>query len=121
MDGMEWRGREQVLDVGCGDGSLTALLASRLPAGQVLGIDSSEDMIAHAHATHPVSRFPNLRFLKMALGSLCELETQVILAIRLGFTSGDDMATSMNLIRDVDRLLSALIRAVRRSKVDQPE
>ena len=57
----------------------------------------------------------------MALGSLCELETQLILAIRLGFTSGDDLADSMALIRDVDGLLSALIRGVRLSKVDQPE
>ena len=67
------------------------------------------------------SRRDYLRFLNMALGSLCELETQVILGIRLGFTSGDDMAASMTLIGDVDRLLSALIRAVRRSKIDQPE
>ena len=34
-------GNERVLDIGCGDGKLTAAIASRLPQGSVLGIDSS--------------------------------------------------------------------------------
>lgn len=67
------------------------------------------------------SRRDYLRFLNMALGSLCELETQLILAVRLGLASGDDVGASMALVRDVDRLLSALIRAVRLSEVGQPE
>jgi four helix bundle protein len=62
-----------------------------------------------------------LRFLNMALGSLCELETQLILAVRLDFTNDDGLATSMGLVRDVDRLLSALIRGVGLSRVPQPE
>jgi len=67
------------------------------------------------------SRRDYLRFLNMALGSLCELETQLILAVRLGLAGGDDVGASMALVRDIDRLLSALIRAVRLSKVGQPE
>lgn len=42
------RGDEQVLDIGCGDGRLTAQLAARLPAGAVLGIDASAAMQALA-------------------------------------------------------------------------
>lgn len=61
-----------------------------------------------------------LRFLNVALGSLCELETQAILAIRLGFATGDDMGPGMDLVRDVDRLLSALIRAIQSSDVTRP-
>lgn len=67
---VSWRGDEQVLDVGCGDGRLTALLARRVPSGRVLGIDSSADMIAHARATHREGEHPNLRFLQMDARSI---------------------------------------------------
>src|SRR5437764_604008 len=37
-----------VVDLGCGPGALTASLARRWPSAQVLGIDSSPEMIAQA-------------------------------------------------------------------------
>ena len=37
-----------VVDLGCGDGSLTALLAERWPSASVLGVDASSDMLAAA-------------------------------------------------------------------------
>jgi trans-aconitate 2-methyltransferase len=37
-----------VVDLGCGAGNLTALLARRWPGARVLGVDSSEDMIRAA-------------------------------------------------------------------------
>ncbi|WP_155372862.1 class I SAM-dependent methyltransferase [Catellatospora vulcania] len=43
-------GTERVLDVGCGDGYVTRLLAARVPAGSVLGVDPSPRMIEAAHA-----------------------------------------------------------------------
>lgn len=48
----------RVVDLGCGDGVLTATLAERWPAASVLGIDSSERMLA---AAAPVAG-PRLRF-----------------------------------------------------------
>ena len=39
-----------VVDLGCGDGSLTATLADRWPSASVLGVDSSEEMLASAAA-----------------------------------------------------------------------
>lgn len=39
------RGDERVLDVGCGDGLITAELADRLPTGRVVGVDPSPRMI----------------------------------------------------------------------------
>jgi len=42
------RGDEQILDLGCGDGALTAQLAESVPQGGVVGIDSSRSMIETA-------------------------------------------------------------------------
>ncbi len=39
---------DKVLDVGCGDGKITALIAHQLSSGLVMGMDISEKMIAHA-------------------------------------------------------------------------
>jgi trans-aconitate methyltransferase len=49
---------ERILDLGCGDGALSALLAARVPQGSVLGIDASQGMIVAA-LNH---RLPNLAF-----------------------------------------------------------
>ncbi len=62
---INWRGDEHVLDVGCGDGRLTATLACQVPRGVVLGIDTSADMIAHARVAHPPGTHPNLSFRQM--------------------------------------------------------
>jgi trans-aconitate methyltransferase len=55
-------GDERVLDIGCGDGKVTAELAAHIPDGAVLGIDSSETMIEFAHRRFPPTFFPNLQF-----------------------------------------------------------
>lgn len=55
-------GDERVLDIGCGDGKVTAELAAHIPDGSVLGIDSSETMIEFAHRRFPPAFFPNLQF-----------------------------------------------------------
>ncbi|MCE5250411.1 methyltransferase domain-containing protein [bacterium] len=53
---------ESVLDIGCGDGKVTAALAARVPDGCVVGIDSSEAMISLARRTFPEADFKNLSF-----------------------------------------------------------
>ncbi|HEY2174781.1 MAG TPA: class I SAM-dependent methyltransferase [Mycobacteriales bacterium] len=52
LSGLQLRGDERLLDVGCGDGQVTAVLAERLPTGSVLGIDASPRMVetAREHA-----------------------------------------------------------------------
>jgi trans-aconitate 2-methyltransferase len=43
----------RVVDLGCGPGNLTTLLASRWPGAEVLGVDSSPAMVARARADLP--------------------------------------------------------------------
>jgi trans-aconitate methyltransferase len=59
---LDLRGGEQVLDIGCGDGLITAELAALVPEGRVIGVDSSPEMIAHARDAYPSRRFPTLEF-----------------------------------------------------------
>jgi trans-aconitate 2-methyltransferase len=56
------QGGEAVMDLGSGDGKVTAEIARRVPHGRVVGVDSSEDMIGLACATFPPSACPNLSF-----------------------------------------------------------
>lgn len=44
-----------VVDLGCGPGNLTRLLALRWPGAEVVGLDSSEDMVARASRVEGVS------------------------------------------------------------------
>lgn len=46
-----------VVDLGCGDGALTATLAARWPAAVVTGVDSSPEMVAAATTLDTTARF----------------------------------------------------------------
>src|SRR5205085_6326043 len=43
----------RVIDLGCGPGNSTALLAARWPAARLSGLDSAPDMLATARRDHP--------------------------------------------------------------------
>jgi len=49
---LKLKGNERILDLGCGDGVLTAELAEHVPDGFVLGIDASASMIETAGRDH---------------------------------------------------------------------
>ncbi len=54
--GLKLEGKESILDMGCGDGRITAHLAGLVPNGSVLGLDLSPEMIRFAagkYADHP--------------------------------------------------------------------
>ncbi|MEQ8844082.1 MAG: four helix bundle protein [Phycisphaerales bacterium] len=61
------------------------------------------------------SKLDYLRFLKIARGSIFEIDTQIRFALRLGFISKPAMADLDERLRECDRLLSALIRSISRS------
>jgi trans-aconitate methyltransferase len=62
---LELNGSESLIDIGCGDGKITQLLSTYLPHGQVVGVDSSEEMVTSARQSFPHCHNPNLTFLKM--------------------------------------------------------
>src|SRR3990167_4398445 len=55
-------GQEQILDVGCGDGKITAMIAGCVPHGNILGIDSSNRMVQYASETFENNKLNNICF-----------------------------------------------------------
>lgn len=47
----------RVLDLGCGAGNLSSVIRDRWPGADVLGVDSSAEMIAHAREVDPDGRY----------------------------------------------------------------
>jgi trans-aconitate 2-methyltransferase len=64
------QGNEAILDVGCGDGKITADFAKTLPNSRVVGIDNSAEMVEYAARTYPRSIYPNLSFEQVDARSL---------------------------------------------------
>ncbi len=58
---------KEILDVGCGDGRLTALFAANLPNASILGCDVSKAMIEYALKYHASS---NLNFIERSAENL---------------------------------------------------
>jgi trans-aconitate 2-methyltransferase len=56
------RGDERILDVGCGDGKVTAEMARAVPRGSAAGVDASPQMIKFARKIFSREEFPNLKF-----------------------------------------------------------
>jgi trans-aconitate 2-methyltransferase len=56
------RGDERILDIGCGDGKITAEIAQLVPRGSVIGLDNSAEMLSFAGARFPPLGRPNLVF-----------------------------------------------------------
>jgi len=48
---------KKIIDIGCGPGNSTAVLAKRFSGSYILGVDNSEDMIAAAKKNHPYLNF----------------------------------------------------------------
>src|SRR3989304_2148446 len=49
---MEFAPDDKILDIGCGAGWLCGLLASKVPRGQVVGMDVADEMIRRARKNY---------------------------------------------------------------------
>ena len=96
---LELQGTERVLDLGCGDGTLTAQIAELVPKGEVVGIDASESMIDMARSKEQ----GNLRFLLMDINELRFVEE-----FDVAFSNA-----TLHWIRDHRRLYQNTRRALR--------
>ena len=59
-----------------------------------------------------------IRMLYIAYGSTCELETQVLLAGDLGFIDKGNRSVAIESIKEVERMLKALIKALEQNDLD---
>jgi trans-aconitate methyltransferase len=62
MAKLNLRGNKHILDVGCGDGKVSAEIARAVPRGSVVGVDASPQMIDFARRTFTPAKNPNLEF-----------------------------------------------------------
>jgi four helix bundle protein len=65
--------------------------------------------IAEGHARNTKNEM--IRFAGIALGSVAEIETQLILSIDLGLATSSDTAEALTLAGEVGRMLRGLIRS----------
>lgn len=61
---LQLQGHEKILDIGCGDGRISAMIAQSVSNGEVVGVDSSESMLQAARKLSTQIRLGNLGFLK---------------------------------------------------------
>ncbi len=102
---LDLRGTESVLDIGCGDGKVTAAIAEHVPDGREVGIDKSEDMIHTVEKSFPPSKYQNLTFCRMD-------------ASQLEFDNEFDVAfsnASLHWVKDHLPVLTGVKRGLRRA------
>ena len=68
---LHFDGNETILDLGCGDGTITNLLAEMVPDGKVVGIDASEGMINTALRG---SKQQNCKFILQDINSISYID-----------------------------------------------
>src|SRR4030095_10264523 len=100
---LELQKHEYVLDLGCGDGKVTAEIAALLPNGFVLGVDKSAEMIELAKSRFTKVEYPNLDF-------------QVVDAVSLNFQGEFEVIFSnavLHWVADHHSVLRGMANALR--------
>jgi len=94
------------------------LMCADLPKDEVYGLQSQmkraavsiPSNIAEGYGRNYTQRY--IQFLRIARGSLLELETQIIITNELGFISKEKYSFLTNLIIEESKMLNAFIRSI---------
>lgn len=100
MGGFSLKGDEAILDLGCGDGFLTSLLAEKVPQGSVTGIDLSPSMVDFASRNFASNH----------------LAFRVLDATKLDYEDRFDLVTSFTALHWIPDQLSVLLGIYRSLK-----
>lgn len=96
---------------------LTYKITSKFPKEEVYGLTSQmrrssisiASNIAEGQGRGTPAQF--IHFLTISKGSLCELETQLVIALRLSYISKNEYDTFEALLFEIGRLLNGLIKS----------
>ncbi|MFO2970991.1 class I SAM-dependent methyltransferase [Legionella pneumophila serogroup 10] len=64
LENYPFKGNESILDIGCGDGKITADLARIVPNGRIVGLDNNPSTLEFARAKFNSETHPNLEFVE---------------------------------------------------------
>jgi arsenite methyltransferase len=98
LDGMQLRGHERVLDIGCGRGAVLTMVAEHLPCGRVVGIDLWRTRDQSGNSPKAAAR----NILAEGVSERCELVTGDIRSMSFPDESFDVVVSSLAIhnIRD---------------------
>ena len=103
------------------------LLTDRFPQREVYGLSSQMRRAAVSIASNiaegsaRTTRRDFRNFVMIAKGSTCELQTQLILAARLGYATAEQLEKASAMASTVASMLSGLSEFLKRPKATPPE
>ena len=97
LDGITFNGSENVLDIGCGSGEITAMIASHLEEGSIEGIDISPSMVTFAK-----EQFPNLNFL---VRDVTKMDFDEKYDVVVSFSTLQWVPDQLNALKKIERAL----------------
>ncbi len=93
-------------------------LVKRLPKEELFSLSdqirraviSIPSNIAEGHGRNSTKEF--IQFLAIAKGSKAELETQLLICVKINYLNNSDIETAINLINEVGKMLNALQKSL---------
>ncbi|MBT3456224.1 methyltransferase domain-containing protein [bacterium] len=115
IEKIELSGNESVLDIGCGDGRITAEIAKQVPNGYVLGVDVSKNMIEEA-----IKSFASIKNLEFQLTDAAKFSTEKKFDLAVSFSAfhwiKDQVSTLKNIYNFLNNGGKLIIQMVAKHK-----